>query len=193
MPTTSWAARFPVAHGNARTQNRAVPGVRGSRQPDATDHLILAVGNATGQFAKFCAVAGHPELAADPRYVTNQDRVRNRAELVPLLGHHAHARQAAAWLAALEQARCRAGHQQHRRRCSTTRRCSERDMVTTWNHRLVNPRLHLVRQPHPGSGATPVRTDRPPPACWASRPTKCCAHAAGLFQARIAALREGVI
>ena len=59
------------------------------RPPTGQDHLILAVGN-DSQFAKFCAVAGHPELATDPRFARNQDRVRHRAELVPLLaGHHA--------------------------------------------------------------------------------------------------------
>jgi crotonobetainyl-CoA:carnitine CoA-transferase CaiB-like acyl-CoA transferase len=46
------------------------------------DHLILAVGN-DSQYAKFCAVAGHPELATDPRYARNQDRVRNRLSWCP--------------------------------------------------------------------------------------------------------------
>jgi crotonobetainyl-CoA:carnitine CoA-transferase CaiB-like acyl-CoA transferase len=47
-------------------------------------HVIVAVGN-DGQFAKFCEVAGCPDLARDPRYAKNADRVRNRAALVPLL------------------------------------------------------------------------------------------------------------
>jgi crotonobetainyl-CoA:carnitine CoA-transferase CaiB-like acyl-CoA transferase len=54
------------------------------------DHLILAVGN-DGQYAKFCAVAGRPELASDPRYARNQDRVRNRPGTgTPAASHHAH-------------------------------------------------------------------------------------------------------
>ena len=36
----------------------------------ADGHLMLAVGN-DAQFARFCAAAGAPELAADPRYATN--------------------------------------------------------------------------------------------------------------------------
>ena len=48
------------------------------------DHLILAVGN-DGQYAKFCAVAGRPELSQDPRFAKNSERVRNRAVLVPML------------------------------------------------------------------------------------------------------------
>ena len=50
----------------------------------ADGHLILAVGN-DGQFAKFCDVAGCPELARDDRFARNADRVRHRDTLVPLL------------------------------------------------------------------------------------------------------------
>ena len=50
----------------------------------SADHIILAVGN-DGQFAKFCEVAGQPELATDPRFARNQDRVRHRAVLGPML------------------------------------------------------------------------------------------------------------
>lgn len=42
--------------------------------------MILAVGN-DGQFAKLAEVLGRPELATDPRFVTNADRVAHRAEL----------------------------------------------------------------------------------------------------------------
>lgn len=42
--------------------------------------VILAIGN-DGQFAKFCAFAGSPELATDSRFATNPARVVNRAEL----------------------------------------------------------------------------------------------------------------
>ncbi|HEX2552411.1 MAG TPA: CaiB/BaiF CoA-transferase family protein [Microvirga sp.] len=53
--------------------------------PVSDGHVIIAVGN-DGQFAKFVRVLGVPELAADERFRTNTDRVRNRAILVPLLG-----------------------------------------------------------------------------------------------------------
>ena len=52
--------------------------------PAADGYFILAVGN-DAQYAKFCQFAGCPELASDPRFATNADRVRNRAELYPLL------------------------------------------------------------------------------------------------------------
>lgn len=46
--------------------------------------IILAVGN-DHQFGKFCAFAGHPEWAADPRFAQNDDRVVNRDVLTPIL------------------------------------------------------------------------------------------------------------
>ncbi len=52
--------------------------------PTADGDMILAIGN-DGQFAKFCAVAGHPEWAADARFATNPQRVANRSVLIPLL------------------------------------------------------------------------------------------------------------
>ncbi|MCO5145037.1 MAG: CoA transferase [Aquamicrobium sp.] len=42
--------------------------------------IFLAVGN-DGQFAKFCALVGQPQLAGDPRFLTNGDRTVNRAAL----------------------------------------------------------------------------------------------------------------
>ena len=67
----------------------------------ADGHLILAVGN-DAQFAKFCAVAGHPAWARDPRYATNAERVRRRDEIVPLIAGVMQSRTRAEWQAALE-------------------------------------------------------------------------------------------
>lgn len=52
--------------------------------PCADGHFILAVGN-DGQFQRFCDFAGAPELAQDPRFTTNADRVRNREALYAAL------------------------------------------------------------------------------------------------------------
>jgi crotonobetainyl-CoA:carnitine CoA-transferase CaiB-like acyl-CoA transferase len=67
----------------------------------ADGHLIVAVGN-DSQFAKFCAAAGKPGWATDPRYAKNADRVRNRDVLVPLIAEAMATRTQQAWLAALE-------------------------------------------------------------------------------------------
>ena len=52
--------------------------------PVADGHVIVAVGN-DGQFARFVAVLGRPELAQDERFRSNAGRVGHRAELAPLL------------------------------------------------------------------------------------------------------------
>jgi len=64
-------------------------------------HIVLAVGN-DGQFARFCALAGRPALAQDPRFATNSDRLGHRAELIEILGPWMLERGTAEWTALLE-------------------------------------------------------------------------------------------
>jgi len=52
--------------------------------PVSDGHVIVAVGN-DGQFARFVAVLGRPDLAQEERFRGNAGRVGHRAELVPLL------------------------------------------------------------------------------------------------------------
>jgi crotonobetainyl-CoA:carnitine CoA-transferase CaiB-like acyl-CoA transferase len=63
--------------------------------------MLLAIGN-DGQFARFCAVAGVPEWAADARFASNTARVNNRLALVALMQAVTRTRSTAAWIAALE-------------------------------------------------------------------------------------------
>jgi crotonobetainyl-CoA:carnitine CoA-transferase CaiB-like acyl-CoA transferase len=124
------------------------------------DFLILAVGN-DGQFAKFCQVAGRPELASDPRFTKNQDRVRNRTALVPLLETVFKARPKAEWLSALEAAKVPCGAINNLDEVFADPQVQERGMVHEWDHPLAGP-TRLVASPIKLS-ATPVRTDAPPP------------------------------
>lgn len=50
----------------------------------ATTPIFLAVGN-DAQFQKLCAELGRPQVAEEPRFKTNGDRNRHRAELKPIL------------------------------------------------------------------------------------------------------------
>jgi len=128
--------------------------------PGSRDHLILAVGN-DGQFAKFCAVAGHPELAKDPRYALNTNRVRHRAELVPQLEAIMATRTKADWLGALEAAKVPCGAINTLSEVFVDPQVHERGMVSTWEH-PIQPGLKLVSSPIKMS-LTPVRQDLPPP------------------------------
>ncbi|MBK1695682.1 CaiB/BaiF CoA transferase family protein [Rhodovibrio salinarum] len=68
--------------------------------PASDGYFILAVGN-DSQFAKFCAEAGSPELAEEPRFATNAARVRNRDALYPLLDAITAKREMQDWVDAL--------------------------------------------------------------------------------------------
>ena len=124
------------------------------------DHIILAVGN-DGQFAKFCEVAGRPELAKDARFAKNQDRVRNRAVLVPVLEEVMQQRGKQQWLSALEAAKVPCGAINNVAEVFDDPQVQHRAMVDRWEHPLLSG-LRLVASPMK-LGATPVRTDLPPP------------------------------
>ncbi|MDD9721089.1 CoA transferase [Sulfitobacter sp. PR48] len=47
-------------------------------------HVIVAVGN-DEQYKRFCGLIGRPDLAEDPRFVTNPLRIENRHEIVSLI------------------------------------------------------------------------------------------------------------
>jgi len=66
-------------------------------------HIILAVGN-DNQFKKFCDVAGHPELAADDRFILNRGRVQYREELIDFIKPIIKEKTSEEWLQALEKA-----------------------------------------------------------------------------------------
>src|SRR6185295_15420770 len=65
--------------------------------------MILACGN-DNLFRKFCEVAKCEQLAADPRYATNNKRVENRAEITKILNEIVAKRTTRDWVQVLEAA-----------------------------------------------------------------------------------------
>ena len=65
--------------------------------PSADGDFILAVGN-DGQYRRLVKLLGAPELADDPRFALNADRVRNRDVLVPTLTELTRAQPSAFWI-----------------------------------------------------------------------------------------------
>ena len=126
----------------------------------ADGHLILAVGN-DSQFAKFCEVAGHPELAKDPRFIKNADRVRHRATLVPLLTDILKSRKKYDWLPALEAAKVPCGAINNLAEVFADPHVQARGMTVPMPHPLTDA-LQLVASPMKLS-ATPVQYRRAPP------------------------------
>ena len=107
----------------------------------ADGHLILAVGN-DGQFAKFCGVAGCPELARDDRFMRNAGRVRERAVLVPLLAGIMKTRTRREWLEDLEAAKVPCG--------------PINDLADVFADPQVAARGMTVELPHPRAGSIRV-------------------------------------
>jgi crotonobetainyl-CoA:carnitine CoA-transferase CaiB-like acyl-CoA transferase len=70
--------------------------------PTSDGYVIIAVGN-DAQFSRLCAAAGLPELAADPRFSSNKQRVENRAALIERLSAVMRQRTTERWIADLER------------------------------------------------------------------------------------------
>ena len=88
------------------------PGRRGNAHPNivpyetfatADGELAVAVGSER-QWLRFCDAIGRPELATDPRFATNGDRVTARATLRPLIADRLAQRSSDEWLAVLTTA-----------------------------------------------------------------------------------------
>ncbi|NBW68641.1 MAG: CoA transferase [Betaproteobacteria bacterium] len=155
------SGKVPGREGNAH-QNivpyqvfEVAPATDGSK-----DHLILAVGN-DGQYAKFCTVAGRPDLSQDPRFAKNSERVRNRAVLVPMLEEVMRTRSKQDWLSVLEAAKVPCGAINNLAEVFDDPHVQSRAMVHTWDRPGTGP-VNLVSSPMKLS-ATPVRNDVAPP------------------------------
>jgi len=71
--------------------------------PTSDGYMIIAVGN-DGQYRSFCKVLGREELADDPRFRANSDRVKNRPLLIELMHAETRKHTRAELSAALEKA-----------------------------------------------------------------------------------------
>jgi crotonobetainyl-CoA:carnitine CoA-transferase CaiB-like acyl-CoA transferase len=125
------------------------------------DFVIVAVGN-DGQFAKLSEVIGHADWSKDPRFVRNQDRVRHRSVLVPMIADVLIKRGKYAWLEAMEAAKVPCGPINNLAEVFADPHIQARQMVDHWQHGLGVP-LDLVASPMKLS-QTPVRRDLPPPS-----------------------------
>ncbi|MFZ6746587.1 CaiB/BaiF CoA transferase family protein [Undibacterium sp. JH2W] len=66
-------------------------------------HIIVAAGN-DGQYKKFVQIGGLQELADDPRFSTNPQRVEHRDVLVPVLAEMVKRKTKQEWISLLEEA-----------------------------------------------------------------------------------------
>jgi crotonobetainyl-CoA:carnitine CoA-transferase CaiB-like acyl-CoA transferase len=88
----------PVRRGNAH------PNIVPYETFDTADGVLVVAVGSERQWRRFCGAVGLPELATDPRFATNGDRVDHRTELRPLIADRLARRPTAQWAAALEAA-----------------------------------------------------------------------------------------
>ena len=106
----------------------------------ADGNIIIACGN-DNLFKKFCDVAGCQHLVQDSRFATNADRVRNRAEIEPLVDAVTRTRTTREWVSALEAAGVPCG--------------PINDLKAVFEEPQVQARGMLQQLPHASAGKVP--------------------------------------
>ncbi|MDH0091623.1 CoA transferase [Achromobacter mucicolens] len=135
------AMNFLLGNKVPRRTGTAHPNIQPQRTFACADgDIVIVVGN-DGQFATLCDMLGKPELAQDPRYITNSQRVRNQDTLDPVLDAIFASQPRAHWLAALKKAGVPAG--------------SINTVPEVFEDPQVVHRGMLRRLPHPAAGSVP--------------------------------------
>ena len=129
--------------------------------PTRDSEIVLAVGN-DRQFKLLCEeVLERPDIAKDPRYATNRDRLVHRETLIDLLNEVLRQRDSAEWQQRLAKTGIPTGTVRTVGAALASPEAQARNMVCTVNHPKAGV-LKLVSSPIRMSG-TPVRDPSPPP------------------------------
>lgn len=107
--------------------------------------LILTAGN-DRQWRALCGALDCPQLASDPRFAANPDRVAHREEVSRILAERLAGRPRREWLAAFSEAGVPAGPVQTVAEAVRDPQVGARGMVQTLSHPAAGP-VRLVRNP----------------------------------------------
>lgn len=122
--------------------------------------FIIACGN-DKQFKDLCIAIGLTELLEDQRYIKNQDRVKNRVELIQCLSQHFLSQQAKHWVDAIHQYKVPVGVINSIEDAFEEPQIQHRNMVVPIGHAL-NDQFKMIASPIRMSD-TPVEYHRAPP------------------------------
>jgi len=130
--------------------------------PTEDGHFILAVGN-DSQFQKFCNFAEAPKLPFDKRFATNDLRIRNRDELIPLIEKMTLLKTTDQWIKGLSSIGVPSGPVNNLEQTFKDPQIKHRNMRITMDQPLAKTgKIDLLGNPVKFS-ATPVTYRRPPP------------------------------
>lgn len=112
-------------------------------------------------YAKFCRILGLEALIDDPRFATNNDRVRHRDEIMPLLEAKMKAKTSPEWLQLFEAAGIPCGPILDIGEVFTGPHAKARDMLFTMPH-PIEKEIPQLGFPYKFSEASPSARLRPP-------------------------------
>jgi crotonobetainyl-CoA:carnitine CoA-transferase CaiB-like acyl-CoA transferase len=127
--------------------------------PTSDGHVILGANN-DQQFRRLCEFAGVPEMSSDPRFSTNAERLKHRAELVEVLCAVTRRHSTQHWVDGLEAAGLPCGPVNTLDRVFDDPQVSHRGMKITMPHPVAE--VPLIGSPLKLS-STPVQYRYPPP------------------------------
>lgn len=122
--------------------------------------FIIACGN-DKQFKDLCIAIGYPELLDNPHYLRNQDRVKYRDELIPLLSEYFLHKTAKEWVDAIHAVKVPVGVINSIEDALHEPQIQHRNMVVNLPH-LLNSNFKVIGSPMKLSD-TPVEYRHAPP------------------------------
>ena len=128
---------------------------------EAADRWVMVAAGNDRQFASLCEALGSPDLADDPRFRTNPDRVTNRQALAELIGERFRTDTAAAWLERLFAAGVPAAPVQDLAEVAAYEQTEAMELLQPVPHPTVSE-LRLVRLPLTANGERALHRTAPP-------------------------------
>ncbi len=131
--------------------------------PSSDGYILLAVGN-DGQFRKFCEFADAPEIADDPLFKTNPNRVKHREAVVALVSELTRTKARSEWVDGLAKLGVPCSPVNDIKQVFEDPQVIHRGMRQTLVHDALGVEMPMIANPIRMS-ATPPSYRRAPPVC----------------------------